>query len=320
MRRLECQAMRKHSEEVKFHVIKKRVQGKTYKEIGEDLDLPKSTIQYICEKNRDLIQKIIMHLEKYTKDHNIEKGHYKYNFFLEKLLDAVRGSPVDCVGSSNLPQLTTEDREIRKEHARNWIRQRVNFSKVVFSEDYFFSLSGPEDCLTWQLKTNLDENTAKTIQSGGILLWSCISPDGQLVVRRRFEKMTAENYSKFLDESVIPCMITLQSDGYKFQHDDSSIYAISSVTELLESYQVATLPWPLNSFDLNPVGAAMNTLKRKVYHKRKFYNLNQLWQMIHQEVEIINNYERNRIRSLVRQMPDIALAVIARDGKRVQFN
>jgi hypothetical protein len=82
-------------------------------------------------------------------------------------------------------------------------------------------------------------------------MWAAISLTGKTALVYIPRNLTAQRYcGEILQPHVLPLM---QQNGARFQHDNARPHTARITTALLTNSNVAVLPWPSKSPDLNPI-------------------------------------------------------------------
>jgi len=83
--------------------------------------------------------------------------------------------------------LSDPQKKLRVEIVRSYITQRIDFHKVVFTDESRFSLDGNDNFKTWALKSRPVIHR-RPYKGGFIMVWGAITYTDQLLLSRNSEK------------------------------------------------------------------------------------------------------------------------------------
>jgi transposase len=89
----------------------------------------------------------------------------------------------------------------------------------------------------------------------------------------------------------------MQQNGARFQHDNARPYTARITTALLTNSNVAVLPWPSKSPDLNPIEHLWDALDRRVRQRQP--QPQSLQQLVNALQDEWNNIPQQAIRTLI---------------------
>lgn len=158
------------------------------------------------------------------------------------------------------PLLTKAMRTARLKWARDhatWTAAQWN--SVIFSDESKFNLHGSDGPQYVRRRSGEEYHptciTSTVKHPQGQMIWGCISSHG--VGRLHFVTGTvnAEVYINILQTKLLPTIRDQYRDvhGCIFQDDSAPCHRAKKVKDFLASSEIATLTWPGNSPDLNPI-------------------------------------------------------------------
>ncbi|CAD5126578.1 DgyrCDS14671 [Dimorphilus gyrociliatus] len=188
--------------------------------------------------------------------------------------------------------LTSKDCKHRKAYCLKVISENLDWSRVIFTDEARFSLSGPNNFRTWTSNSEKDFRVTKNMGRGGVLVWGLIISDGIFEVWRIRSKLNAENYSSFIVEDVLPVIEEIEAKmgrQYIFQQDNAGCHTARKTKRAFKSNNIKPIDWPARSPDLSPIENMWHLTKTMVYDSPQFETEDELWEKIMKcSYEVIN--------------------------------
>lgn len=203
----------------------------------------------------------------------------------------------------------------RVEIARQWICEKTDWNKIVFSDESRFSLDGNDSFMTWKPS----ERQSRSFGGGSLMIWGCMNFDGNLIVRRVSTTINSDVYIKLLFEDVFD-ELKNKMQQFIFQQDNARVHVSRKTLSKFEQENIKLLPWPASSPDLSPIENVWSILKRRVYNGSQFKSKDDLWLRINEEVQKINESERSMINKLHEGFLKRICDILCSGGKILNVN
>lgn len=152
---------------------------------------------------------------------------------------------------------------------------------------------------------------SNSVSRNGILTWAGISYNGKSKISFINTNLDSHKYQTTLETSFLPFFSITE----KFQHDNAPAHVSTSTKKWLAEKNIACLPWPSLSPDLNVMENVWGILSRRVYSRGKqFGNKNQLISSIQREW---NKLPQEDIKGLFDGMPNRIFKCISKNGQTI---
>ena len=203
---------------------------------------------------------------------------------------------------------------------KNWVNEWEN---IIWSDESRYEVfRGNGKRYVWrntQEKYN-PKCLIPTFKSGqeSVMVWACFTKNKLGPIIRLEGRITAKIYIELLENYLLPFINNLENkNNYIFQEGNAPIHTAYIAKDWKKDNNIASLPWPAQSPDLNPIENLWDVLERRVRkHKPLPRNQDNLWQILQEEwlkldIDICNN--------LVDSMPRRIAAVIANKGNPTKY-
>ena len=328
-----------HSQETRDRVKKKAEEGYTYEEIALFMDLPKSTVQSIIKpkyikkggvgkpkkidsRMNNKLKRQINILKKNkeritsTKIKNMNPELQVSKRTLQRALKNLGGK---FKKQPQSPPLTELAQETRVKTCWDWYEKRVDFSKVIITDECRFSLDGPDNFQSWTFNPEDPSFHVKNpMQGGGVMVWAALLPDGSLIISHIKDKCTKEWYKNLLKKEVFPLLRAKYRRSFRWQQDNAPCHTAKVIKQYLKKERVKLLEWPPYCPDISPIENVFHILKNVIYDGPQFSRKETLWCKIQEVVELFNRERKDQMKKLHGELVKRGLLVINKNGKSIK--
>jgi transposase len=213
------------------------------------------------------------------------------------------------------PHLTAAQKAARVAFSARSIENRLDWSKIVWSDEKKFNLDGPDGIKSYWHDIRSEPKVFSKRQFGGgsLMIWGAFVNDTIFQLHFMEGNYDAERYCEMLGECLEPFM---QPD-WTFMQDGASIHRAKYTKEWLAERSIPILEWPANSPDLNPIENLWGILVRAVYKNgRQFTNKEELKNEILKQWDLISG---ETLSNLASSLPKRIVNVIQCDGKNTKY-
>lgn len=324
------------SDYLRNRIIELHVEGKSYRKISAEINVPFSTVGSIIRKfkqhgttinrprsgaprkindrSRRLLLKKVKNKPMITRKelrNDLEAaGTSVSNRTISREL---HNNNLKCFQPRKTPLLNKKHVKSRLEFARDHLGKGNQFwNNIIWSDESKIELFGPSAARhVWRKEgTAYDpKNTIPTVKHGGgsIMVWGCFCAHGTGPLHIIDGKMDGAMYRQILDENLIPSARGFYGRRkWTFQQDNDPKHTANLTKEWFIKKKINVLPWPSQSPDLNPIENLWGTLKKQV-HERNPTNIGELKEFCIEEWKkippsacegLISSYE-NRLRAVI---------------------
>lgn len=170
------------------------------------------------------------------------------------------------------PKLTDENKLLRLQWGEEHVRQRTDWSCIVFSDEKKFNLDGPDRYHCYWHDLRKDELLCSNRVHGGgsVMVWGCFGFGG-LRVAMVSGRMNSADYVEMLGAELLPFAHELGGENWHFQQDNAPIHTSAESRQWFAANDIRLVSHPAKSPDLNPMENVWGMIARIVYGGGKQY-------------------------------------------------
>lgn len=338
--------MRQLSTGVRQDIIAQLTQGKSAREVAENLNMSKSTVgrlrkQYLADQK---VQKggRPAKLSQPTKRFCVRAATSKgldtavaVTKMLENDLEikvnehtvrrALQEAGLKAREKVSKPFLSAKNVKTRLQFAKDYkIFTKEDWKQVIWSDETKinrFCSDGRSWCWIRDGESLKPQQVKQTMKHGGgsLMIWGCMTAEGPGFMCKIEGTMDQHLYKLILKQDLQDTIEFYGMDPKKviFQHDNDPKHKAKSVTKWLRKQPFKVLDWPSQSPDLNPIEHLWALLKRRLnQYASAPKGMLELWERIETEWNKITEEDCLR---LVESMPDRIKAVIKAKGHWTKY-
>jgi len=199
---------------------------------------------------------------------------------------------------------------------RDWFTNRIDFEKVVFSDEVLFSLDGPNNTMTWQIP-GLAEGFCRhkrRFNGGGLLVHGFLDLDGHLHVNRVDGTIDSKKYIHLLNVHVIPTLTSKYGKKFTLQQDNAPPHVSKVTKDFFSKSKIKTLQWPPYSPDLSIIENVWKMLKDVLYDGSSYESKGELWSKLQGTVINFNASKAAIVQSMRKNVVNRYLDVLMKNG------
>ena len=140
---------------------------------------------------------------------------------------------------------------MRVQITRSYITERIDFHKVVFTDECRFTLDGNDNVKTWS-KKNQGIVNRQPYKGGSIMIWSTMTHTGALLLRKVEGSLNSEKFCDLLTKDIIPSLKS-EMEYFILQQDNAQCHNIKYTISTIKAAGIEILNWPLHSSDLSQI-------------------------------------------------------------------
>lgn len=307
-----------HPVEVKNIALKMRENGKTYKDIGNALNISLYAARNLCVyqvklhkmkagrklkitkkhqlsikrasasilqdgerlTSRKLISKCDLTVSRWTVQRYMKKKEFKYSNVSKKLL------------------LNSRQKRNRVEIISQWIAENHPWEITVFSDEKRFSLDGPDNWYSYHSKSFPLSRRCRQCKGGGLMVWAMVTPGGTVYYQFINGKFKSKDYIKIISDYAVPHIKNDLGDKFYLQQDNSPVHTSMEANKFFKEEGIPLIRWPAYSPDINIVEDIWKMLSDYVYDNKQFENVRDLKEKIEEGFCHLNSVFENDLKSL----------------------
>lgn len=333
------------SEDLRLRIVMAHNEGKGYKAIAKQFNVPVSTAQSIIKKHnmfgtvknrkgrgrkskvsdklaRKLVREASNNPRVTTKAILTNLKESGTTISRQTLQRVLHKAGLHGCRPRKTPLLQPRHVKTRLAFAKAHLDKDNTFwENVLWSDETKLELFGHRDvAFVWRKKGEAfsPKNTVPTVKHGGgnIMLWGCFSASGTGSLVKVEGIMRKEQYMKIMNENIRQSAEKLGLGlEWTYQQDNDPKHTAKIVKKWFQDNNINVLQWPSQSPDLNPIENLWKVLKTQV-NARKPSNLKELETFAREEWSKI---PVDTCRNLVTKYKNRLQAVIANKGFAIDY-
>ena len=182
---------------------------------------------------KDIIQDLQLNVSKATVSRALRCMNFKYRSLPKKF------------------HLTCRMRRNRVAAARAFLKSRIDWNHVIFSDEKLFTLHGSYCYNAWLNKNMSSRRIRQVVKSSGIMIWAMVMPNGLLSFQVMKGRQKSVDYLRILETKALLIIKLNYKDQFSFQQDNCPIHVSKMCKDFFKKSNVKILDWPAYSPDLN---------------------------------------------------------------------
>lgn len=217
-----------------------------------------------------------------------------------------------CYRAAKKPMISRINKKKRERFAQlhaDW--NHLDWKSVAFSDESRFNLIGNDSQHLVRRFPNERYSPnclRKTSQHGGgsVMVWGVVTFKGPGPLVFLDQTLNGQKYLDILKHTYIPYWKSDLPSCTVFQHDNAPPHRCKAVQQFLTDNNIATLPWPPQSPDLNVIENCWNYVKKQLRNYKAAISKPELKKQI---LEIWRNIPTSFVQALISSMPRRMAAV-----------
>jgi len=201
---------------------------------------------------------------------------------------------------------------------RSWFQEKIDFSKIIFSDESRFSLDGPKNQSRWHFIADEPICTPSRVMEGdSIMVFGLIGVDGLLSIRKIEGIVNGEKYVQLMDKDIIHMLKARYKSKFIFQKDNARPHTSKTAKGIFMKHKIRMLTWLPHSPDLSIIENVWHIMLVQVYDGQIFQNKTELWEKITMVAAAINEENPSKIKVLYSSIIKRYLDVIEKHGDNI---
>lgn len=219
-----------------------------------------------------------------------------------------------CKKAKIVAKLLPRHKESRINHISDWITNHINWTKTIFTDEKRFSLDGPDCFVTYCTEEEEETREIRCCEGGGVFVWLMLMPNGLISHHILNGKFNSTYYINLLRKHILPILNLNFGNEFIYQEDNSPIHKSKLTKDFMKKNEVKVLEWPPKSGDINLVEDVWRIISEKVYDGPQFYSKATLTNKINEVIYEINNGERSKLFNLYSQLELRFIMILRKNG------
>jgi len=323
-----------YEDSIKKNIFERRARGETFRSISANMNISISSIYSILNRKvcqhkkkrgpkRKLGKKDVLQIKR-AINAGVTQGQRITSVSIVKDL-TLSVSPVtvqrhlkrEDVAYKKAKQqiiLSPKHKRLRKEIVIGWIRENIQWSRVIFSDEKRFCQDGPDNWCSFVPKNISIVRNKRQNGGRGIMVWGMVFPNGKVFLKEMFGKQNSAKYKDLLASFAVPAIELEYKQDYIFQQDNCAIHVSRQMMTYFAESTISLLKWPARSPDLNLMENVWKMMSDHVYSGEQATSIEVLREKVLQAVDVLNETKSAEIRNLFATMTCRLAKVLDLDG------
>lgn len=328
---IEALKRRQISKEDRIKAVLLNKQGKSYSQIGIELNRTKSCVKTIIDRYKqtksyddrprsgrpkistvhDDRQLVRLVKKNRTSPSHVLAHDWKLSNGKKASASLVRrrllANKLEWKYAVRKPRLSKAHKKARRDFClkvKSW--SKVKWRQIIFSDEMNIEVDNRKNRIRIRRMASEKYNEEcifkRTKQgSGSIGIWCCMSYYGLGIFTLFDGRLNANRYIDILGNNLIPSIDLFHKDEpFIFQQDNAPCHRARLVTQWFQDQEIDVLSWPANSPDLNCIENLWSWLDKEIA-KQEPRTLDELKKIV---PNILNNIPKSILENLVDSMPN----------------